>query len=315
MAGDWIKMRTTLHDDPAVIKIADKTGLDEFAVVGRLHRFWAWADGQTSDGLIPEVTAARINRQVQQPNFAEAMVEAGWLKVTESGIEIPDFEAHNGKSAKRRAQEQKRKELERLRPQKVAKNADICPQKQVENADKCPQKTPVLRPREEKRRVNTPLPPKGDEGGEVASLIRKCEGPPLEFRRAASAISDAVTRVDLSHATRLVDVFLENWKRLKWGVGVLSDRLANARPDLPPDQGWGVELAQPRASPSVDLNVARKRLKPLNDADAAELITGLLGDNPDVMNLLRSEPPRAWREADILLHALAVALSRAEPPE
>lgn len=34
MAGDWIKMRVDLRDDPDVIGIAAATGLDEDTVVG-----------------------------------------------------------------------------------------------------------------------------------------------------------------------------------------------------------------------------------------------------------------------------------------
>lgn len=52
MAGDWIKMRSDLSDDPAVFKIAGALNLDRFSVIGRLHAFWAWADKHAVDGRV-----------------------------------------------------------------------------------------------------------------------------------------------------------------------------------------------------------------------------------------------------------------------
>jgi uncharacterized phage protein (TIGR02220 family) len=103
MAGDWIKMRVALKDDPSVIQIACATGLDEYAVVGRLHSVWSWADAHTADGNADSVTEKWLDRYVQVEGFAAAMREAGWLEVTPTGLNIPSFDRHNGKSAKKRA--------------------------------------------------------------------------------------------------------------------------------------------------------------------------------------------------------------------
>jgi hypothetical protein len=109
MAGDWIKVRIDLVDDPAVIAIAARTGLDEDAVVGKLCRLWSWANRNTTDGYVGGIKAAWIDRYLNTPGFAEAMVEAGWLEATEDGpttedsITFPKFKRHNGDSAKSRA--------------------------------------------------------------------------------------------------------------------------------------------------------------------------------------------------------------------
>ena|SRR6185437_4923051 len=103
MAGDWIKMRSDLAEDPSVIGIAAKVGIDEFAVVGRLHHLWAWVDCQSRDGHADGVTHSWIDRKVQCPGFALAMQAVGWLIVDETGMQIPNFERHNGKTAKTRA--------------------------------------------------------------------------------------------------------------------------------------------------------------------------------------------------------------------
>jgi hypothetical protein len=127
MAGDWIKMRKELADDPAVISIASATGLDDYGVVGRLHKLWSWADSQTVDGNASCVTGALafawINRYVLRENFAEAMITVGWLDVNESGIHFPNFMRHNGEPAKQRALAANRSNKQRNAKRNAMRNA------------------------------------------------------------------------------------------------------------------------------------------------------------------------------------------------
>lgn len=115
MAGDWIKMRTALADDPAVIAMADRLGLDEFSVVGRLHHLWSWADSQSRDGHAVGVTVRWLNRYVQCDGFAEALTQVGWLVIDGEGIRFPNFDRHNGESAKARGLAKNRKEKQRAK--------------------------------------------------------------------------------------------------------------------------------------------------------------------------------------------------------
>lgn len=108
MAGDWIKMRTDLSNDPAVIAIATSLGMDEDHVVGKLHRLWSWANKQTCDGNATGVTEKWIDRYLGVTGFAEAMKSSGWLSSESGGISIPKFGRHNGESAKQRALTAKR---------------------------------------------------------------------------------------------------------------------------------------------------------------------------------------------------------------
>lgn len=115
MAGDWIKMRTALADDPAVIAMADRLGLDEFSVVGRLHHLWSWADSQSRDGHAVGVTVRWLNRYVQCDGFAEALTHVGWLVIDGEGIRFPNFDRHNGESAKARGLAKNRQEKRRAK--------------------------------------------------------------------------------------------------------------------------------------------------------------------------------------------------------
>ncbi len=146
MAGDWIKMRVALHDDPAVIAMADRLGIEDAdLIVGKLYRFWAWADSHTSTGENVPVTPRWVNRFLAVPGFAEAMQEAGWLKIGESSITFPAFEKHNGKSAKLRSDAALRQKKHRS----AGNVTDSC-DKSVTREEKS---------REEKSRGKPPLPP------------------------------------------------------------------------------------------------------------------------------------------------------------
>lgn len=108
MAGEWIKMRADLSDDPAVIEMAAKLAVSELLVIGALHKLWSWADKHTFDGNATGVTYSWVNRYLYVPDFAEAMESCGWLVKTENGIKFPLFERHNGETAKKRALTNKR---------------------------------------------------------------------------------------------------------------------------------------------------------------------------------------------------------------
>jgi hypothetical protein len=130
----WIKMRTDLRDDPAVIGIADILGIEEDTVVGKLHRLWSWADSQTFDGKADNVKAAWIDRYLGREGFADALVTVGWLEISDAGIAIPNFERHNGETAKKRA----------LTAKRVAKH------KSNTNADSVSEALPTALPRGDK---------------------------------------------------------------------------------------------------------------------------------------------------------------------
>lgn len=109
MAGEWIKMRTNLWDDPRVSQVCDMTGAKEAAVIGALYWLWASADEHTEDGFMPGLSKAGIDRKTGIAGFGESMTSIGWIKDGEGGITICNFSDHNGASAKRRAADAQRK--------------------------------------------------------------------------------------------------------------------------------------------------------------------------------------------------------------
>lgn len=104
---NWIKMRTDLVDHPKVVRMAFVCKVDVLQVIGGLWAVWATFDTHSVDGTLEGYTLAAIDRKAWR-GFGAAMVGVRWLEETEDGLEIPEFDEHNGASAKKRAQDTKR---------------------------------------------------------------------------------------------------------------------------------------------------------------------------------------------------------------
>lgn len=109
MAGDWIKMRGNLWDDPRVARLVDLTDSGEACVVGALYWLWATADQHSEDGILHGLTLRAIDRKTGLQGFGAALIEIGWLADHPEGVRIVRFDEHNGSSAKRRSTDAQRK--------------------------------------------------------------------------------------------------------------------------------------------------------------------------------------------------------------
>lgn len=162
MAGDWIKMRSDLSDDPAVFKIAGALNLDRFSVIGRLHAFWAWADKHAVDGRVDGASSLHVDDVVRFDGFANALAQVSWLLIGDDFLEVPNHDRHNSQSAKERAQKNARQA--RWRHGKAG------------NVDGCPSTDPSTREekrREEKNRSNTPSTPTGEDGNGAPKKVKQ----------------------------------------------------------------------------------------------------------------------------------------------
>lgn len=166
MANDWIKFRCKLWDDPRVRKMSRECPAPRGQVIGALVRFWSLADqyaatkdgGATLEGLTPE----DVNAEVELENFVESLPEC-WCRVVDGKLYLPEYQEHNGQTAKTRAADAKRKQASRRRPENVRADADKCPDAPG----------PEKRRLDKKRNTTTTIPPpvlkaprrKGDHGG------------------------------------------------------------------------------------------------------------------------------------------------------
>jgi hypothetical protein len=160
MADDWIKVRVNLHSHPKVVRIVSavcpqivRDAIGQTAarcmVIGALHAAWCLFDMHSTDGRLDGYSPEDLDQVVGLAGFSSAMQRVGWLHITDNCLQMRDFDAHNGKGAKRRAEDTASKRERRLSAK--------CPQS---DRTQCgPEK------RREEKSTRSPLsPPKGDAG-------------------------------------------------------------------------------------------------------------------------------------------------------
>lgn len=176
LAGDWIKMRTDLRDDPAVFKIAALTKLDRFNVVGRLAAFWGWTDKHAVDGCVDGASNAVVDDVVSFEGFAQALVAVGWLRVDAENVYIPNHERHNIESGKERSLKNARQAKWRA---KKALESSLNVDESVDGAVDVSLSTKTST-REEKRREESSSLRSEDSAGKPAAVRPKREDKTLK---------------------------------------------------------------------------------------------------------------------------------------
>ncbi len=161
MAGEWLKMEACTPEKSEVLAITAKMGWDDTDLtVGKLFRIWRWFDQHTTNGNACGVTTALLDRIVGVTGFCEAMHSVGWLCIHDTGISLPNFERHNGNTAKSRA----------LTAKRVANHKANAKANAQGNAAT----VSTALPREEKRREETPTTDVVGESAPKPRPARKC---------------------------------------------------------------------------------------------------------------------------------------------
>jgi len=131
MADDWIKFRIKLWHDPRVRFLSRKCPASTGQVVGALVRLWSLADQfaheENGAGVLRGYTPDDINDEVGIPNFVQSL-PADWCEIRGDALYLPQYQEHNGTTAKSRAGDAKRKRASRKRPKNVRTQPDKCPE-------------------------------------------------------------------------------------------------------------------------------------------------------------------------------------------
>lgn len=159
MASNWIKLEVITPDKPEIFRLAEILNIDPDAALGKVIRFWVWADQQTIDGNAEcnarSVTKSAIDRITFMSGFADALIQVGWLVEIEGLLTLPNFERHNGKSSKKRA----------LTNERVAKVREVKRKSNVQSVTQTDQKALPEEEEEEDLKKDLPLnPPQGKSG-------------------------------------------------------------------------------------------------------------------------------------------------------
>lgn len=160
MSG-WIKMGVGLRRHPKVVRMAFALKADKLRVIGALHAVWCVFDEHSDDGHLDCYTLAIMDDEIGWRGFSAAMNAIGWLIETPEGLQAPDYEEHNGASAKRRALDAqskgKRRHSSARSPHECHQSGGgDCGQLSASHAD-------TLRNREEKKQEIPPIAPQGGQ--------------------------------------------------------------------------------------------------------------------------------------------------------
>lgn len=115
MAGDWIKLETCTLEKPEIFALAEYLKCQHEIAVVACVRLWIWSNQQSRNGHALSVTKTTLDSVSRIVGFADAMQKVGWLIDKNGVLSIPNFDRHNGKSAKERALSTKRKVTQRSR--------------------------------------------------------------------------------------------------------------------------------------------------------------------------------------------------------
>ena len=117
---DWIKVEHTTPNKQELFKIAKILKLEPDSVLGKVVRFWIWADQNTEDGNTIVTDLCYIDHVVNFNGFGSALLETGWIERLGENFVIPRFDRHNSESAKKRANT-----LRRVQKHRSAGNASV----------------------------------------------------------------------------------------------------------------------------------------------------------------------------------------------
>ncbi len=101
----WIKVEAATPTKPEILRLARIMGVTADDAFGKAMRFWLWLDGITVDGRVDGLASQDVDAVVGACGICNALVAVGWLQVDESNerLTVPNFDRHNGESAKARA--------------------------------------------------------------------------------------------------------------------------------------------------------------------------------------------------------------------
>lgn len=216
MAGDWIKMQTSLDTNPKIFAIAEELGIDTLHAVGCMWKLWAWADTHSIDGNALTVTSVTLDRLIGVSGFAQALRNVGWLAGDDGCLNLPNFEEHNGKTAKTRASTSSRVKRHR-NGESVTK---ALPEKRREEKNKDIKRKPS----------KTPLP----EGFSISERVRSWaaeKGHGNLDRHLENFVSsckrNGYTYVDWDEA--LMEAIRKDWAKIGQGSSVVDIRFKGAK--------------------------------------------------------------------------------------
>jgi hypothetical protein len=229
MAGDWIKVRVNLADDPAVFAMASQLNLSNEAVVGHLIRVWSWATNQLEDGHAASVTECVLDRVSGAQGMTKAMLSVTWLSRVGTGFKFPRWERHLSQGAKARALATERQRKGRSRKCHAESVTETRPEKRRE------EKSSSLDDDDDKRRNLT----REQLQARIAALTRRPDwmpqGKPWVSQTAAARLATDL-RLTTEILTAAERVARDGRNTLKNPAGCFLTEIRKALKEIPNDE-------------------------------------------------------------------------------
>lgn len=170
----WIESHQELRDHPKTRRLARYLGIHVREAVGLLHFLWWWALDYAEDGDLSRFEAADIADAILwdgDPNEAvDALVRAGFLDRTDSGLVIHDWDEYAGRLVEKRRQNAERKRRSRARHAAVTRDTQGRHGATLPNQTEPNHNPPVV-------------PPCTTEEREILGVLKAVDGYPFDFAR------------------------------------------------------------------------------------------------------------------------------------
>ncbi len=121
----YILIWQNMPDKREVDQLATELGIDHDSVVGKLVRFWLWAERQEIDCNAICVTSVLLDRLTNCPGFTAALLKVGWLSNRNGRLFAPNFDRKNGQTVIRRTLTKDRVQHHRNGKAVKTRNADV----------------------------------------------------------------------------------------------------------------------------------------------------------------------------------------------
>lgn len=149
--SDWIKINHSLLRSPEVRRLMRELKCNKCTAAGVMLTWLTWFDEQTTDGksLLRE---SELDEEIGFRGGVAAMISIGWAARDEEGLICAvDFDKHCGETAKKRAQDARRKSLQRERERGAEDVTEMSrSERDAEETEQRDQK------RKEEKRINKP---------------------------------------------------------------------------------------------------------------------------------------------------------------
>lgn len=120
--ADWLKLNHGLVRSAKVRALMRVLRCKKHAALGLMVSWLVWVDEQTTDG-ITGLSPDELDDEIGFRGGAEALISIGWAALGEDGLVCAvEFGKHCGESAKKRAEDARRKANQRLRDKDVSRD-------------------------------------------------------------------------------------------------------------------------------------------------------------------------------------------------